>query len=93
MRKGNAAFLLQNLDNIGSVIGWEKVVGKATGLNHSFNFQMIFDCKGYAAVGFLLKNPFKIDISKPVELFDGQEKAPGNECIENLLIFNFGQVG
>ena len=93
MCKGNAALLLQDLDNIGSVLGWQKVVGKATGLDHSFNFQMIFDREGDAAVGFLLEDPFKIDISQPVELFDGQEEAPGDECVENLLIFNFGQVG
>ena len=54
---------------------------------------MIFDREGDAAVGFLLENPFEIDISKPVELFDGQQEAPGDECVENLLILNFGQVG
>ena len=71
MCEGDAAFLLQNLDNIGSVLGWEKAIGKATGFDHSFNFQMIFDREGDTAVGFLLKNPFKIDVSQPVELFDG----------------------
>ena len=85
MRKRHASLAFQQFHHIRAKGSRSEIVCKATGLYHSFNFEVVLYAEGQAVVRSLLEDPFQANICQPIELSDGWPEAACGEGVEILL--------